>query len=190
MQPFAAVRFPATEPIDPDGYHQFFATAPFLSHIQYDYPYPISEVWPVISGDRMWSWLPTVWGCRYPAGEIKRGVVRDFQMYLHHWMVYAQHEKILHWEPGRRLVYTATDATLPFFGSWCEEYAIEPIDSGRGTRLRWTLAVKLRFIGWLPQRWVAAILKPVFKFGLRALVRELEHGPTGVFSEAPSSATR
>lgn len=122
----------------------------------------------------MWSWLPTVWGCRYPEDEvIGPGTVRDFQMFLHRWLVYAQHERILHWDKGSRIVYTATDATLPFFGSWCEEYRLEPLDGGTRTRLHWTLAVRPRYIGWLPAQWLAVALKPIFRFGLLALPREL-----------------
>lgn len=174
------MRFKA-EPIEPGRHQEFFDTAPFLSHIEYDYAATPEEVWPVISGDRMWSWLPTVWGCRYPEGaEIGPGTVRDFQMFLHHWLVYAQHERILHWDKGSELIYTAVDATLPFFGSWCERYAITPLDGGAGTRLHWTLAVRPRYLGRLPAKWVAVILNPFFRFGLRALVRELpsRRGPS------------
>ena len=174
------MRFKAS-PIEPNGYEAFFAEAPFLSYIEYDYDATPEEVWPVISGPRMWSWLPTVWGCRYPEGEeVGPGTVRDFQMFLHHWLIFAQHERILHWEKGSHLVYTAVDATLPVFGSWCERYAIEPIDGGTRTRLRWTLAVKPRYIGWLPAKWFAVALNPILRFGLRALVRELpsRRGPS------------
>lgn len=174
------MRFKA-KAIEPGHYQEFFDTAPFLSHISYDYAATPEEVWPVISGPRMWSWLPTVWGCRYPENEeIGPGTVRDFQMFGHHWLLYAQHEKILHWDQGSSLIYTAVDATLPFFGSWCERYAIEPIDNGAGTRLNWTLAVRPRYIGWLPAKWVAVALDPIFRFGLRALVRELpsRRGPS------------
>lgn len=171
------MRFKAV-PITAEGHTDFFDTAPFLSHIDYDYDCSVEDLWSVVSSDRMWSWLPTVWGCRYPAGEIRPGVVRDFQMFVWHWMVFAQHEKILIWEPGTRLVYTATDATLPVFGSWCEQYAVAPGPDGTGSRLSWTLAVKPRYIGWLPAKWVAAFLNPFFKFGLRGLVRELpSRGP-------------
>lgn len=174
------MRFDA-EPILPGSYQAFFDTAPFVSHIEYDYDAPPGEVWSVISGDRMWSWLPTVWGCRYPANEqAGPGTVRDFQMFLHHWLIFAQHEKILHWDEGISLIYTAVDATLPVFGSWCERYAITPIDDGMRTRLTWTLAVRPRYIGWMPAGWVSILLNPLFKFGLRALVRELpsRRGPS------------
>ncbi|SLH49154.1 Polyketide cyclase / dehydrase and lipid transport [Mycobacteroides abscessus subsp. abscessus] len=138
-------------------------------------------MWDVVASDRMWSWLPTVWGCRYPTAPTREpGVVRDFQMFLHHWLIFAQHEKILHWEEGSSLVYTAVDATLPVFGSWCERYAVVPIDGGARTRLEWTLAVRPRYVGWLPARWVALALRPIFRFGLRGLLRELpsRRGPS------------
>ncbi|MEV6562217.1 SRPBCC family protein [Nocardia sp. NPDC051756] len=167
------MRFKAS-PIDGDTYPVFFATAPFVSRLRFDYDAPPDDVWSVISGPRMWSWLPTVWGCRYPDGETPGpGTVRDFQMYLDRWLIYAQHERILHWDKGSRIVYTATDATLPFFGSWCEEYSIESLDAGRRTRLNWTLAVRPRYLGRLPAQWVATLLKPAFRFELGALPREL-----------------
>lgn len=163
----------AAEPIEADRVERFFDRAPFVSRLEYDYDAPVADVWGVISGPRMWSWLPTVWGCRYPEDEtVGPETVRDFQMMLHRWLVYAQHERILHWDKGSRLVYTATDATLPFFGSWCEEYRVEALDAER-TRLTWTLAVRPRYLGWLPAGWLAAALRPAFEFGLMALPREL-----------------
>lgn len=181
MQPLARLRFRATAPIRPDGIAEFLDEAPFRTHVVYDFPqFSVEQLWGAVSSDRMWSWLPTVWGCRYPVDEeIKPGTVRDFQMFVHHWLIYAQREQILVWEPGHRLVYTATDATLPFFGSWCEQYAVEPLPSG-GSRLRWTMGVKPRFIGWLPLRWLSPVFTRIFRFGLRGLVREIGTGLDGV----------
>ncbi|MGH9185049.1 MAG: hypothetical protein ACRD0U_04410 [Acidimicrobiales bacterium] len=68
-------------------------------------------------------------------------------------------------------MYTATDATLPVFASWCEEYAIEPIPDGG--RLKWTLAVTPRYVGWMPSRWLVPVLSPLLKFGVEGLRREL-----------------
>ncbi|MFW0792016.1 SRPBCC family protein [Gordonia sp. CPCC 205333] len=180
MQPFARFRFRATDPVYDEGIESFLNSSPFRTHIVYDYPrISADDLWQVVSSDRMWSWLPSVWGCRYPVGEeVAPGTVRDFQMFVHHWLIYAQREKILVWEPGSRLVYTATDATLPFFGTWCEQYVVEPLPSG-GSQLTWTMGVKPRFIGWLPMRWLTPVMSRVFRFGLRGLVREVGTGIDG-----------
>lgn len=180
MQPFARFRFAATRPVTEHEAPEFLDSAPFRTHVVYDYPdIDAATLWETISSDRMWSWLPTVWGCRYPAGEAPTpGTVRDFQMYVHHWMIYAQREKILVWEPGQRLVYTAVDATLPFFGTWCEQYTVHPLPGG-GSRLSWTMGVRLRFIGALPQRWLSPLMRAVFRFGLRGLRREIGEGLGG-----------
>lgn len=177
MQPLARLRFRATKPVataqeGPD----FLEVAPFRTRVVYDFPdYSPDELWAVASGARMWSWLPTVWGCRYPDGEeVGPGTVRDFQMYLHHWLIYAQREKILVWEPGVRLMYTATDATLPFFGTWCEEYRVE--SRAGGSRLVWTMGVRVRFLEWMPMRWLTPVMQAVFRFGLRGLHREVGDG--------------
>lgn len=176
MQPLALVRFGATDPVEIDDAEAFFASAPFLTNIRYDFPdLSVEQLWSVVSSARMWSWLPMVWGCRYPEGEgPEAGVVRDFQMYLHHWLIYAQRERILHVEPGRRMMYTAVDATLPFFGTWLEDYRVEKV--GSGSRLVWRMGVRVRFLGWLPMRWVSALLTPVFRFGLRGVRREVGDG--------------
>lgn len=176
MQPLAVVRFRATAPVTVEESESFFASAPFLTNVRYEFPDLTPEqLWNVISSARMWSWLPTVWGCRYPEGaRPEPGVVRDFQMYLHHWLVYAQREQIIHVEPGRRMMYTAVDATLPFFGTWLEDYRVEPV--GAGSRLVWRMGVRPRFIGGLPLRWVSVLLTPVFRFGLRGVRREVGDG--------------
>lgn len=181
MQPFAKFRFRATAPVlavdDADG---VFESVPFRVRIRYRFPdLPGDRLWEVISSPRMWSWLPTVWGCRYPDDVAPGvGVVRDYQMYVHHWLIYAQRERIIAWEPGRRLMYTATDATLPFFGTWLEEYRIEP--DGAGSALVWTMGVRPRFVGGLPLRWLALLLTPVLRFGLRGIRREVGDGLSGV----------
>ncbi|MEO9329735.1 SRPBCC family protein [Gordonia aurantiaca] len=181
MQPLARFRFAATRPITADEVPDFLIEAPFRTHVVYDFPdLDTGELWKVVSSDRMWSWLPTVWGCRYPPGDpIGPGTVRDFQMYIHHWLIYAQRERILVWEAGERLVYTATDATLPFFGTWCEEYIVEP-RAGGGSRLRWTMGVRVRFLGNVTLRFLTRPMQAVFRFGLRGLPRESGMGLSDV----------
>ncbi|EFV13215.1 SRPBCC family protein [Segniliparus rugosus] len=183
---FAKRRFQATEPVSAESYPEFVERAQYCVVSEAEYPYSVEQVWGAISGERMWSWLPTCWGPRYPAGGGAPGVVRDWQMYVFDWLYYSQHERILHWEPLRKIAYTVDNATLPFFGSWLEEYLIEPTADGKGTRLRWTWAMKIRFIGWLPLRWLAPILRPIFEFALRGVIREIEGGPMS--APKPTSA--
>ncbi|MBF9318862.1 SRPBCC family protein [Mycobacteroides chelonae] len=172
------MRFDAV-PIPVDGVEEFFATAPFVTRVRRTFDAPPEDVWRVVSGDRMWSWLPSVWGCRYPQDITPTaGTVRDFQMYIHSWMVFAQHEQIIHLDAPHVMRYTALDATLPVFGSWCEEYRVLPeSDPGKAT-VDWTLACAPRYLTNIPGsriaiRPVAAILKPIFWFGLGGLAREL-----------------
>lgn len=180
------MRFNAVE-ISDDRAEAFFDEAPFVSRRTTTYDASAEDLWSVISSDRMWSWLPTVWGCRYPVNvEVGRGTVRDFQMRVWHYLIFAQHERILAWEPGRRIAYTATDATLPVFGSWCEEYSLEPLGPTQ-TRLHWTLAVRPRYIGRLPLKWVALLLALPFRIGLRGLVGELPHQAPSADLSTPST---
>ncbi|MEZ0362546.1 SRPBCC family protein [Mycobacterium sp. pUA109] len=171
------MRFDAA-PITADHADAFFATAPFVTHVRRTFAAPPEHVWGVIADSRMWSWLPTVWGCRYPAAtDPAAGVVRDFQMHIHKWLIYAQHEQIIEFDaPRMTMRYTATDATWPFFGSWCEEYRVEP--AGAGATVDWTLACAPRYLRRIPGigfalRPLAAVMTPVFWFGLGGLEREL-----------------
>lgn len=182
-------------PIEPDGVEEFFATAPFVAHNVRTYPVPPRQLWDVVTSDRMWSWLPTVWGCRYPVDTPPAaGVVRDFQMYIHGWRLYAQHERVIELDAPNVMRYTATDATLPFFGSWCEEYRVIPADDGRAATLDWTLACAPRYLSRIPGirtviRPLALILNPIFQFGLRGLVRELpSHAPPALTIDSPPTA--
>ncbi|GED96651.1 SRPBCC family protein [Gordonia crocea] len=182
MQPLARFRFRATAPVTLESAAEAIDTAPFCTHVVYDFPdIDPDDLWSIVSSDRMWSWLPFVWGCRYPddGAEVAVGTVRDFQMFLHHWLIYAQREQILVWEPSARLAYTATDATLPFFGTWFEDYRISARPAG-GSRLSWTMAVHVRFLGRLPLRWTAPLFQAIFRFGLRGLPREHRNGLTAV----------
>lgn len=177
------MRFDAI-PIERDGVAEFFRTAPFVAHNRRTYSVPPHQLWDVVTSDRMWSWLPTVWGCRYPVDTpAAPGVVRDFQMYIHHWLVFAQHERVIELDAPHVMRYTATDATLPVFGSWCEEYRVEPGPADNTAVLDWTLACAPRYLSRIPGnriviRPLATLLKPVLQFGLRGLVRELpSHAP-------------
>lgn len=166
-------RFSAVQ-VQPGCHEMFFAAAPFVSRIEVSFDAPVQAVWDVIVGDRMWSWLPTVWGCRYPVGEVAApSVVRDFRQNVLGWLIYAQHEKVITLEPCSQMVYTATDATLPFFGTWCERYAVTSVDAGNRTIVNWTLAVRPRYVGSIPAAWLSTLLRPILTFGLRRLASEL-----------------
>ncbi len=180
------MRFKAV-PIETTDVEHFFATAPFVAHNRRVFPVPPQQLWDVVVSDRMWSWLPTVWGCRYPVGtSAGPGVVRDFQMYIHHWLVFAQHERVIALDAPNVMCYTATDATLPVFGSWCERYRVEPGPDDRSAVLDWTLACAPRYLSRIPGsriviRPLALVLKPILQFGLRGLVRELPmHAPAAL----------
>ncbi|PIB79734.1 SRPBCC family protein [Mycobacterium celatum] len=186
------MRFDAI-PITAERADEFFETAPFVTYIQRSFAAPPEHVWGVIAGSRMWSWLPTVWGCRYPvATEPAAGVVRDFQMHVHKWLVFAQHEQLIEFDTTRMMMrYTAIDATLPVFGSWCEEYRVEPADNPEHATVKWTLACAPRYLRRIPGvrfalRPTAAVLQPIFRIGLGGLERELpSHAPPQLTAGIP-----
>lgn len=180
------MRFDA-EAITADGVEHFFATAPFVTRVRRTVAAPPEQVWQVIFGSRMWSWLPMVWGCRYPtATEPGTGVIRDFQMHVHKWLVFAQHEQLIEFDCSRMVMrYTATDATVPIFGSWCEQYRVER-SGPHGSTIDWTLGCDPRYLRRLPgMRWalraLAAVMTPVFRFALVGVERELPcHAPPAI----------
>lgn len=185
------MRFSAT-PIERDEAAGFFRSAPIVVHTRRTFDAPPQQIWDVVTGDRMWSWLPMVWGCRYPAHTPPAaGVVRDFQMYIHHRLVFAQHERITRFDDLNVMRYTAIDATLPVFGAWCEEYRVEPGPDDDSAVLDWTLACAPRYLSRIPGnrilfRMFSRFLKPIFHFGLRGLERELpSHAPSTLASERP-----
>lgn len=91
------------------------------------------------------------------ATEPAPGVVRDFQMHIFKWLIFAQRERLLEFDPGQMtMCYTATDATLPVFGSWCEHYRVEPEGTTHAT-IDWTLACAPRYLRRIPGiRWGGA----------------------------------
>ncbi|MGV0635002.1 SRPBCC family protein [Mycolicibacillus trivialis] len=170
----------------PQNADEFLRTAPLVTHVRRTFAAPADQVWEIVAGSRMWSWLPTVWGSRYPrAIDPAPGVVRDFQMHIFKWLIFAQHERLLEFDPAQMMMsYTATDATLPVFGSWCEHYRVEPENNGHAT-VDWTLACAPRYLRRIPGiRWglrpVAAVLQPVFHFGLGGLERDLSRTPRAI----------
>ena len=84
----------------------------------------------------------------------------------------ALSEKVVRSEELRELVAIGTGLSVPLIlSSFGERWEFDT-EAGH-VRVRWTVALTPRWIGWLPLRWTAFAVRPFLKFVLAATIRRI-----------------
>lgn len=130
---------------DPDFFDK---AASFAVTAQISVPGPVERVWAQVSEGGYLDSIPFASGPVWSGG---RAVTRT--------PLLAFTEKAVHNEAGRKLVTIGTGISIPLlinaFGErW--EFAAE----GNKVRVRWTVAVTPKWVGWFPLRWTAFAVRP------------------------------
>ncbi|MFH8386587.1 SRPBCC family protein [Kitasatospora sp. NPDC018058] len=113
----------------------FFETAPHRHAYVMDLPVAPETVWRGLAGDAPLSWCRGLAGGRYtsvaPHGV---GTTREITAagLLH------LREEFVRWEEGTRHSFCVTEASLPLYRRFGEDYVVRP--NAHGTRFTWTFA--------------------------------------------------
>ncbi|MFG2914884.1 SRPBCC family protein [Kitasatospora sp. NPDC048298] len=117
----------------------FFDTAPHRHRFRMDLPVAPHTVWEGLAGRTPLSWCRGLAGGRYtspaPHGV---GTTREVTALR----LLRLREEFVHWEEkeeGRRHAFCVTQASLPIYRRFGEDYLVEPLAAG-GTRFTWTFA--------------------------------------------------
>ncbi|MFJ9444480.1 SRPBCC family protein [Kitasatospora sp. NPDC101235] len=114
----------------------FFDTAPHRHRFRMDLPVAPPSVWQGLAGAAPLSWCRGLAGGRYtspaPHGV---GTTREITALR---MLHLR-EEFVHWEEGRRHAFCVTQASLPLYRRFGEDYLVEPLPAG-GARFTWTFA--------------------------------------------------
>jgi carbon monoxide dehydrogenase subunit G len=147
---------PALEAVD----LSFFDSAPQVIHSHAHVAAPRDRVFAAVADDPAgWGrWFPGFsddgrWETPSPHGVGSVRSVRSFRV--------RYRETILAWDDGRRWAFRLDEAGAPLFRAFAEDYRFA--DDGSGTRLSWTVAVRLR-----PG---AGLLGPLMPAGFGLLLR-------------------
>lgn len=113
----------------------FFDTAPQRHVHTMDLPVPAGRVWEGLAGDAPLSWCRMLSGGRYTSARpYGVGTTREITA----GRLLRLREQFLLWEEGRRHAFWVTQANMPLFRRFAEDYLVEPTPTG--CRFTWTFA--------------------------------------------------
>ncbi|MBB4855303.1 hypothetical protein HNP40_002704 [Mycobacteroides chelonae] len=167
----SAARFNLT-PVAADQLREYLdSEASFALSVQRDFFNPPEQVFKALLDERFMSWTPFTKGVDYAGTALrdvgtKRALINTF-------VVLA--EQIVVNEPGYALGVTATACSVPLVLDSAAE-VFEVADNGTGgTRLTWHVGGTLKWVGWLPLRLGAPLVRPIAKWQLGKLRSIIGH---------------
>lgn len=161
----SAARFNLT-PVAADQLTEYLdAEASFALSVRRDFPNPPDQVFKALLDERFMSWIPFTKGVDY-AGTASReiGTKRAF---VNTFGVLA--EQIVVNEPSRRLGVTITACSIPLVLDSAAEIFDVLADERGGTRLTWYVGGTPKWVGWLPLRLAAPLVRPLAKWQIGKL---------------------
>lgn len=78
------------------------------------------------------------------------------------------YEKFIAWDPGKRFTFYFSETSLPFMRSFCEDYQLEPLDTGK-TLITHVVAFEPHFMLKVLGRVLKRIMGNMFKEALMSL---------------------
>ncbi len=142
------------EPID----ERFFTAAPSRYSETFAIARPAEEVWSGLVSDKPLDWcrvLSIRWTSQRPYGV---GTTRQAKVLGG---VSRVEEYFFIWEEGRRHAFYVTEANVPLFRRWAEDYVVEP-DGPDRCRFTWTAALESTPLGRLGGLGNSILLKRLF----------------------------
>lgn len=124
------------EPFDED----FFDAAPYRSTHVVELPVPPERVWAELTGDQPLAWCRLLDRGRYTS-ERPYGVGTTRAIRVARGLI-SLRERFFRWDEGRRHSFHVTQASLPAFRRFGEDYLIE--ETSLGCRLTWSFAYQPR----------------------------------------------
>jgi hypothetical protein len=148
------------DPVD----ETFFETAPMRWRVGLELAASPDEVWAGLTSSRPLSWcraLPEVTYVSEPPYGV--GAVREASVLG----TYRMREEFFRWDDTeRRKSFHATEATLPLFSAFAEDYHVLPFDNG--SKLVWSFA----FAPWKGLDSAVQLGRPLTETLLASLVRD------------------
>ncbi len=130
---------PALKPVD----ESFFASAPERYSDTFAIARPAEQVWTDLASDKPLSWcrgLSLQWTSERPFGV---GTTRQASSLGG---AVKLKERYFVWEDGHRQAFYVTDANLPLFKSFAEDYVVDP-DGADRCRFTWKFAIEPTALG-------------------------------------------
>jgi hypothetical protein len=143
------------------GPEYFESVASFAASAEITVSAPVEKVWSQVSQGEYLDALPFVSGPRRSGDELTTRTP-----------LLALTETVVRSEQLREFVAIGTGLSVPLtLSSFGERWLFDT--EGEHVRVRWTVALTPRWIGWLPLRWTAFAVRPFLKFVLAATIRRI-----------------
>ncbi|MGH3726820.1 MAG: SRPBCC family protein [Mycobacterium sp.] len=161
----SAARF-TLKPVAADQLHEYLASeASFAIAVQRNFPNSPDQVFTALLDERFMSWIPFTKGVDY-AGTASREVGTK-RAFVNTFGVLA--EQIVINEHTQRLGVTITACSVPLVLNSAAEIFEVLADEYGGTRLIWHVGGTPKWVGWLPLRLAAPLVRPVAKWQIGKL---------------------
>lgn len=122
----------------------FFDSAPQRHAAVFEIPQPAASVWEALTAENTLDWCRSLagvsWTSPRPFGV---GTTREVRLPLGAMVL---REVYFRWEEGRRKSFYISEATLPLFRRFAEDYLVEEV-SPSSSRFTWTLASEPSALG-------------------------------------------
>jgi beta-alanine degradation protein BauB len=150
----------------------FTLRAPVVHVTEAEVAAPRARVFAALADAAGWRhWFPGVRAAGYttrpPHGV---GTIREADVRGTRWV-----EEMIAWDEGTRWGWTVTRASVPFATAQVELF--ELLDGGRGTRIRWTLALEPRLLARLGAPLAARLTRRLFRRAMENLGARLQATP-------------
>jgi len=136
-----------------------FETAPTRYSDAMEIPRPAADVWAALVADGTLGWCKMLTGARWTSPRpFGIGTTRTMGVAFGALVI---REHFFRWEEGRRKSFYVTDANLPLFRYFAEDYLVEET-APDACRFTWTLAGESTPIGALGAPMLGALVRSLF----------------------------
>jgi len=158
---------------------EFPDRAPVVHLAEAEVPAARHAVFAAFAEPRVWKyWFPSVREASYtsppPHGV---GTFREAHVAGTYWV-----EEMIAWDESTRLAWTVTRASVPLAKAQVESFELR--DAGRGTRVRWTLALEPRLLARLGSPLAARTISRLFHRAMDNLgiyLQQVQAGASATF---------
>jgi hypothetical protein len=145
----------------------FYDTAPAKFDNSIDVPVPASVVWKILEDDHSWTvWAGVIddveWTSPKPFGLGTTRTVTMAKGAMIGW------EEFIAWEPGKRMGFCFTEATMDGIARFAEDWHVTPIDDNN-CNVRWVMCMDPKGINKL----IIKLFSPIMGFNFRRYLKSL-----------------
>ncbi len=157
---------PKRYPMEPTD-ASFYDTAPAKFDNSIEVPVPASVVWNILEDDHSWTvWAGVIddveWTSPKPFGLGTTRTVTMAKGQMIGW------EEFIAWEPGKRMGFCFTEASMDSIARFAEDWHVTPIDENR-CKVRWVMCMDPKGAS----KFILKLFSPIMGWNFRRYLKSL-----------------